>query len=382
MNKPLIALLTVAAALCADWSSAQELTLGSNAPKLEVKEFVRGEAVKGFEKGKTYVVEFWATWCGPCRTSIPHLTKLQKQYKELTIIGVAILEQDQSKVAEFVEEMGDKMDYRVAIDKVPEGKEGEEGAMVKNWMEPAEQAGIPFAVVINGEGKVAWIGHPGQMDEPLEKIMAGKWDIAAEALKLKEIIAQRKKLEATFKKLQSLFGKFENDGDAMTELLKELDVAAQEIPDRASQFSLIKLQVLSSPKGNVDQALALGTKLLESELGENPEGLNNIAWMLVTPDREKKADAKLLKFALKAALKADNLSKREDPSIADTLAKAYFDNGQLEKAVETQERVVELAVGTELENDPAVKKRLRQYKRALEASKKEETPQSETPKKK
>ena len=380
MNKSLIALLTVAAALCAHCTSAQELTLGSNAPKLEVQEFVKGEAVKSFEKGKTYVVEFWATWCGPCRTSIPHLTKLQKQYKELTIIGVAILEQDQSKVADFVEEMGDKMDYRVALDKVPEGKDGEEGAMVKNWMEPAEQAGIPFAVIVNGEGKVAWIGHPGAMDEPLEKIMAGKWDIAAEALKLKEIVAQRKKLEGTFKKLQTLFGKFEEDGDA-TDLLKELDVAAKAIPDRADQFSLIKFQVLSSPKGDVDQALSLGTKLMESELGESSEALNNLAWMLVAPDREKKADAKLLKFALKAALKADNLSKREDPSIADTLAKAYFDNGQLEKAVETQERVIELAVGTELESDPAVKKRLRQYKRALEASKKDEAPKSATPKK-
>ena len=380
MNKPLIALLAVAAALCATWSSAQELTLGSNAPKLEVKEFVKGKAVKGFEKGKTYVVEFWATWCGPCRTSIPHLTKLQKQYKDLTIIGVAILEQDQSAVADFVEEMGDKMDYRVALDKVPEGSDGDEGAMVKNWMEPSEQAGIPFAFIINGEGKVAWIGHPGEMDEPLEKIMTGKWDIAAEVLKLKEIVAQRKKLEATFKKLQALFGKFQEDGD-VTELLQELDVAAKDIPDRANQFSLIKFQVLSSPKGNVDQALSLGTKLMESELGEDAEALNNLAWMLVAPDREKKADVKLLKFALKAALKADNLSKREDPSIADTLGKAYFDNGQLEKAIETQERVIELAVGTQLESDPGVKKRLRQYKRALEASKKDETPKAATPKK-
>ena len=378
MSKSLFAFLTIVAAGCAAPSSAQELTLGSNAPKLEVKEFVKGEAVKGFEKDKTYVVEFWATWCGPCRTSIPHLTKLQKQYKELTIIGVAILEQDQSAVADFVEEMGDKMDYRVALDKVPEGSEGDEGAMVKNWMEPAEQKGIPFAVIVNGEGKVAWIGHPGEMDEPLEKVMTGKWDIAAEALKLKEIIAQRKKLEATFKKLQTLFGKFQEVGDA-TELLTELDVAAKDLPDRADQFSLFKFQVLSSPKGNVDLALSLGAKLMESELGEDPEALNDMAWMLVAPDREKKADAKLLKFALTVALKADNLSKREDPSIADTLAKAYFDNGQLEKAIETQERVIELAVGTELENDPGVKKRLRQYKRALDNSKKDETFKGDVP---
>lgn len=380
MNKLLVALLSMSVAWCSSSVFAQELTLGSAAPKLELKEFVKGEPVKGFAKEKVYVVEFWATWCGPCRTTIPHLTKLQKKYKdELTVIGVAILEEDQSAVATFVEEMGDKMDYRVALDSVPKDGSPEEGAMVKNWMEASGQAGIPAAFIVNGEGLIAWIGHPGQMDDPLEKVMTGKWDIAAEALKLKELLAQKKKLEATFKKLQTLFGKFEDDGDA-ADLLTELDFAAKNLPDRADQFSMIKFQILASPKGNADQALSLGEKLVASELGENPEALNNLAWMLVAPDREKKADAKLLKFALKAALKADNLSERKDPSIADTLAKAYFDNAQVEKAIETQERVVELAVGSELENDPGVKKRLRQYKRALDASQKDEKPKADAPK--
>ncbi len=380
MNRLLVAVLSMSVAWCSSSVFAQELTLGSAAPKLELKEFVKGDAVKGFTKGKTYVVEFWATWCGPCRTTIPHLTKLQKKYKnELTVIGVAILEEDQSAVATFVEEMGDKMDYRVALDAVPKDGSPEEGAMVKNWMEASGQAGIPAAFIVNGEGLIAWIGHPGSMDDPLEKVMTGKWDIAAEALKLKELLAQKKKLEATFKKLQTLFGKFEDDGDA-ADLLTELDLAAKNLPDRADQFSMIKFQILASPKGNADQALSLGEKLVASELGENPEALNNLAWMLVAPDREKKADAKLLKFALKAALKADNLSERKDPSIADTLAKAYFDNSQIEKAIETQERVVELAVGSELENDPGVKKRLRQYKRALDASQKDAQPKTDTPK--
>ena len=380
MNRFLVVLLAITVTWCSSPAFAQELTLGSTAPKLELKEFVKGEPVKGFAKGKTYVVEFWATWCGPCRTTIPHLTKLQKQYKdELTVIGVAILEEDQGAVATFVEEMGDKMNYRVALDSVAEGGSPDEGAMVKNWMEPSEQAGIPAAFIVNGEGKIAWIGHPGSMDEPLGKILAGKWDIAAEVLKIKELVAEKKKLEATFKKLQALFGKFEDNGDA-TELLTELDAATNSLPDRAEQFSMIKFQVLASPKGNVDKALALGEKLVASELGENPESLNNLAWMLVAPDREKKADAKLLKFALKAAQKADNLSERKDPSIADTLAKAYFDNGQIEKAVETQERVLELAVGSQLENDPGVKKRLRQYKRAFDASQKEAKPKEDASK--
>jgi thiol-disulfide isomerase/thioredoxin len=155
MNRLLVALLSLSVAWCSSSVVAQELTLGSDAPKLELKEFVKGDAVKGFSKGKTYVVEFWATWCGPCRTTIPHLTKLQKQYKdELTVIGVAILEEDQDAVAKFVEEMGDKMNYRVALDSVAKDGSPEEGAMVKNWMEPSGQQGIPSAFIV----KERWLG--------------------------------------------------------------------------------------------------------------------------------------------------------------------------------------------------------------------------------
>lgn len=367
MNRLLIVALTAAVVGLGQMANAQDLTLGSKAPKLEVKKFVKGEPVKGFEKGKTYVVEFWATWCGPCRATIPHLTKLQKQYKDVAFIGVAILEDDQDEVVKFVDDMADNMDYRVALDSVPEDGDSDEGAMVKGWMEPSGQSGIPAAFIVNGDGLIAWIGHPGQIDDPLEKIVKGTWDLASEVKKMKAAAADRKKMEAAQLKLNKLYAEFEDSGDS-TELLKELDSVAKQIPDRAVQFSLVKLQILSSPKGNVDQALTVGNELLENEeIGENADALNNIAWMLVMPEREKKADPKLLKFALKVALKADNLKKNQDPSIADTLAKAYFDNGMMAKAVSTQERVVELIPGTELENDPNVKKRLRQYKRALEA---------------
>lgn len=370
MNKYAIVAITTLCAAWADMSAAQDLVMGSKAPKLQVSKFIKGEPVKEFEKGKTYVVEFWATWCGPCIATIPHLTKLQKQYKDVTFIGVAIFEKDQDAVDEFVEKMGDKMDYRVALDSVAEDASPDDGAMAKNWMEPAGLQGIPAAFIVNGDGLIAWIGHPGEIDDPLEKVAQGKWDIAAEVKKAKKIAEERKKVQTVLTRLNKLFGDFQESGDPK-ELLKELDNAAREVPDRATQFSVIKFQVLAEPKGNVDQALELGAQLLESEIGDDSEALNNIAWMLVNPQRDKKPDPKLLKFALKVAQKADDLEKFEDPSIADTLAKAYFDNGMLEKAVETQERAVKTAPGTDLENDPDVKKRLRQYKRALESSKTE-----------
>jgi thiol-disulfide isomerase/thioredoxin len=375
MMKKLIATCVIVAAAFCQVVSAQELTLGSKAPKLELKKFIKGEEVKGFEKGKIYVVELWATWCGPCRTTIPHLTELQKKHKDLTIIGVAILEEDQDAVPDFVEEMGDKMDYRVALDLVPEGEEPTEGKVVTNWMKPAEQQGIPTAFIINGDSKIAWIGHPSEMEEPLDQIIEGKWDLVAEAKKMVDAKAVQKKMQATFSRLQKLFKEFSEDGDPK-ELLAELDTATESIPDKTDIFKMIRFQVLALWKDGADDAVKLGNEIAESSQGEDPQLLNNIAWFIVDPNRDTKADAKLLKLALKVAVKADKLANSEDPSVADTLAKAYFDNGDLAKAVATQERVIELAEGTRMAADPGLKKRLRQYKKALDAAatKEEEKP--------
>src|SRR5207237_1141159 len=101
-----------------------ELAIGDAAPKIEVQEFVKGQPVKQFEKGKIYVVEFWATWCAPCRESIPHLTKLQKENKQVTVLGVSV-DEETKVVKPFVEKLGDEMDYRVAID----AREGDKGRM-------------------------------------------------------------------------------------------------------------------------------------------------------------------------------------------------------------------------------------------------------------
>ncbi len=66
------------------------LSIGDNAPAISVDHWVKGGAIDGFEDGQVYVMEFWATWCGPCVSSMPHLSGLQDEYGDrVKIIGVS-----------------------------------------------------------------------------------------------------------------------------------------------------------------------------------------------------------------------------------------------------------------------------------------------------
>src|SRR5688572_14083984 len=104
-------------ALSVAGAKAAALNVGDPAPKLAIAKWAQGEPVKEFDSSKVYVVEFWATWCGPCIKSIPHLNELHEKFKDkgLVVIGQNLGE-NEGKVAPFIEKMGDKMTYRVAIE--------------------------------------------------------------------------------------------------------------------------------------------------------------------------------------------------------------------------------------------------------------------------
>jgi len=88
-------------------TSVDEATL-EPAPDFELKS-LDGRAVKLSDfRGKVVVLNFWATWCAPCRVETPWLVDLYRQYKEqgLEVVGVSMDDGDQEHVADFVKEMG------------------------------------------------------------------------------------------------------------------------------------------------------------------------------------------------------------------------------------------------------------------------------------
>lgn len=146
------------------------LKMGDAAPELKLGRFYKGGPVT-LEADKTYIVECWATWCGPCVAAFPHLSELADEFKDkITVVGVNVWErQKPDAVKAFVDKQGDKMKYNVA----------EDGNVATDWLKAAGKNGIPCAFVVS-KGKVMWIGHPGQLNkELLQSVLDGKLDIAA-----------------------------------------------------------------------------------------------------------------------------------------------------------------------------------------------------------
>jgi len=311
MNKQ-IKWFTVLGALAAGTLAANAtLKIGDPAPKLQTGSWVQGEPVKEFQKDKAYVVEFWATWCGPCRQSIPHLNETYLKYKDkgLVVIGQNCWEHDEKLVAPFVEKMGDKMTYRVALD---DKSSNTNGAMAVHWMQAAGQNGIPTAFIVDKHGTIAWIGHPmGMKEEVLDQVLAGTYDVHKAAVQ------------------------YEKEHKAMAQM---------------QEFNMLV--------GKGDYAAA--NKMVEEISDDNKDnaGLQNeLAWQILTDRRIKQRD---LALAEKIATRANDAAQGKDPNIIDTLARARFMQGKKDEAIALQEKAINMAESDE--QKASLKKSLDEYK--------------------
>ena len=144
--------------------SVARLAIGSvnvgDKPALQFKAFGTHKPMSLADlKGKIVVVDFWATWCGPCMAEAPHMVSVNEKYsgKGVQFIGIS-LDQDPSELTKIIKEKN------FTWPMMYEGQ-GWEDTTPKAW----GVSGIPETFIISPDGIVLWHGHPSGIDEPLEK---------------------------------------------------------------------------------------------------------------------------------------------------------------------------------------------------------------------
>jgi len=127
---------------------------GQRAPELVVEQWIGSTPSTS---GKFALIDFWATWCGPCRQAIPHLNALNQKYKDkVVVIGLS-----NESVAEIQRMTNPRIEYYVASDT--------QGRMSRT----AQVRAIPHLMLIDPKGIVRFEGHPGYLNgKGLEKLLA------------------------------------------------------------------------------------------------------------------------------------------------------------------------------------------------------------------
>lgn len=335
------AFLLLSTSLFASLSLAQDqqaisLFPGDAPPPITVSQWLKGAPVSKIEKGKVYVVEFWATWCVPCQATIPRMTKLAKELPEVTFVGVSILEEDQKKVAPFVKSKGSEMEFHVAMDQLPSPKsDSYEGLMATRWVEASGPLGVPYAFIIDKDGLIAWTGNPNEMDEPLRKVVAGTWDTkaygatvrAAHEVEIRQIGYDNREKHALQKK------------DEAALLQVYADMVADPLPQIQVNGSLKRFRYLLIERKDYDAAYGAGKVAVGGPLKDDAAKLEELAWLIVDP--KAKLDRRDTDLAIAAAQRSVELKK--GLFNLNTLAHAYFFAGDKAKALETEKEALAVA---------------------------------------
>jgi peroxiredoxin len=319
------------------------LGLGDGAPALDVADWVRGEGVSGFEPGRVYVLEFWSTGSRQSRAALSALSDLQDRFRDHGVTVAGITDEAPETVAGFLEAddgqgapWGERVRYALAAD--PDGS-------VHRAYLAASGAQVPVVFVIGRDGKIEWIGFLQYVDAVVEAVVDGRWrrEEFAAVLDLRRQMVWALRVGRVRQGLRTL------------DQLITMDLA------RSDRHRLRKFSVLLKTVDDPEAAYATGRELMRDKW-DDANTLNEIAWYVVDEPGIRTRD---FAFAMEAAARANELTEGRNPAILDTVARVYWEQGEVGTAIAWQYKAVQHAAGTAW--DRPLRRTLERYERIAPA---------------
>lgn len=318
------------------------LAVGDAAPPLSAARWFRGESRDAVTPGRVTLVEFWATWCGPCIAAMPHISELADRLgpEGLDVVGVSIDRGETAArvVEQFLETRSEIVSFEVMLDS---------GETSRAWLEAAGRSGIPCSFVVSQDGRLAWIGHPMEpardgsgfeLDRVIAGLLDGSYDIDAQARSASASAAEQASQEARIAELSADMGRLWSQGDrlgVLTYIDQIIEIDAEGSRDLAQR----KIEILLYELGEPGLALSAARDLLSGPYASDSSVMLTLAALFsgsADPGDEGRA------FAVGTAERVVAMTDGTEPNSLVVLAEAQFSSGRAEAAADTMRAAMAL----------------------------------------
>ena len=334
MTRHSLLLATITAVLIPSFGHAAP-QIGDKAPAVKVAKWMTlAPPALPNEKGADkhiFLVEFWATWCGPCMKSVPHLAELHRKHQKDGLVVLGISNEEPDIIASFLSGKAKKlkleMPYFVASD--------EEMETQSVWMKDID--GIPYGFLVDKAGTIVWTGNPladtKGMDDTIRQVLTGSFDIVA----AKKAAADSKKANELMGELRAAFGN--QDKDRVFKLLDEI----MTLKPKDIQAYLIKRQLLA--EFDMEDQIPAWESKIEEAMKDSSDGLLQLAAV----ELEKPLADRNAAMLYRSVTRANELTNGQNAEAMLLLAQTQCNMGMIDAAIATQKKAIALASGEQAE---------------------------------